>query len=49
MTDAAEACCCDGHNALTDVLDHMELALGHRGGGLGHADLHLVEIDVRNS
>ena len=49
MANATEARCCDGHNTFTDVLDNMELALGHRGGGLGHADLHLVEFNVRNS
>ena len=49
MADAAEACCCDGHDALADVLDHVQLAVGNRGGGLGHADLHLIEFDVWNS
>ena len=49
MAYAAEACCGDGHDALPDALDNMKLTLCHRGGGLGHSNLHVVKIDLRNS
>ena len=46
VADAAETCCGDGHEPLTDVLDHMNLALGDRCRGLGHTNPQLAQIDL---